>query len=207
MDGNELRLQWRSLAGLDNETTPDSEPPGLRPIRLRKVAERRMLKTFDRHLYRVDATLLTVLGGLVTGKRPWPLYLWGPVGTGKTCAALALCDAVQLAWYDTVGELVDRIMAGRSATDWELLGSPAYDLVVLDEIGERTSDVYRSAVKRVCDIRELHKRSAVYVSNLPPEELNSGMGFEDDRVADRLLCGTVFYLDGPSRRMPEGGTQ
>src|SRR5262249_18706175 len=28
----------------------------------------------------------------VEGREPWPLYLWGPTGTGKTSAALALLD-------------------------------------------------------------------------------------------------------------------
>ena len=80
-------------------------------------ADVRMKKTTPRRLADVDAGLLGTLRGLCAGKLRWPLFLHGTVGTGKTCAALALCDVVRRAAYCTAEDAADWIMNGGS-WDW-----------------------------------------------------------------------------------------
>jgi len=151
-----------------------------------------------RSLSGVNRRLQDTLGQLVSGLAPWPLYLYGPVGSGKTCAALAMCDASQEALYVTVREMADCTMNKSADLLWELVRT--HDLAVLDEIGTRSSDLYYGIVEQFAETRKRHGRLAIYVSNLPPTGLKKAF---DDRIADRLLCGTIFHLDSQSRRMPE----
>ena len=199
---DKLTPQWDKLVASDSGATPTSRPPGLRILHLREIPEVRARKDIHRRLSQITPALRNKLGRLASGLEPWPLYLFGPVGTGKTCAALAMCDASQEALYTTVREMADNTMAGTVAQLWELLRS--YGFAVLDEIGTRSSDLFYGIIKDFADIREHVGRVAIYGSNLTPDELCQTF---DDRIADRLLCGTIFHLDGQSRRMPAGGTQ
>jgi hypothetical protein len=90
------------------------------------------------------------------------------------------------------------------ATDWLVRSEFAWwesvahaELATLDELGCRSAaaDVHYQAVKRFCDLRE--DRPACYASNLRPGELPSHY---DDRIASRVLSGTVFELGGVDRR-------
>lgn len=160
-----------------------------------------------RSLALVDHGLRNVFRELVAGREPWPLYLYGPAGTGKTRAALCLCDAVTKATYVTVEDLCNQVM-GRSwgglnfgdddpALSWE----EKLDLAVLDEIGcrQNVGDLHYNVVREFADDREFHHGSvAVYVSNLSPEQLAQ---VYDARIASRLLCGTWHHLDGQDRRL------
>jgi DNA replication protein DnaC len=145
----------------------------------------------------------------------WPLFLFGPVGTGKSCAALWLLDHAGGVYF-TVPDLTEKLiesMAGRLV--WQ--GEPGHSgtlwpdgfwrrvsnasLVVLDEIGCRNavSDHHYEAVKKMIDIR--HGRPLICISNLNLEAIEK---VYDDRVASRLASGTVFELDGNDRRLIHG---
>ena len=72
---------------------------------------RRQIRIFpkmDRRMKLVDSHLEKVFWSLVNGQAPWPLFLHGPVGAGKTLAALSLCDICRTAAYETVEGLSDR---------------------------------------------------------------------------------------------------
>jgi len=148
---------------------------------------------------RIAAELRMVLGNLVNGRAPWPLYLHGQPGRGKTCAGLALCDWADWAMYCTVRKLCNQIMRKDEAVcPWDWTGCPP--LAVLDEIGarERTGDLDYEAVKLFADWREQKGgRVAVYISNLLPDRIAD---VYDDRIGSRILCGTWFELTGPDRR-------
>jgi Cdc6-like AAA superfamily ATPase len=143
---------------------------------------------------RVKPALLETFARLVLGELPWPLFLHGEVGTGKTRAALYFCDCVVTARYYTAEDIADAIMDG---------GMPdmvRYSLVVLDELAERTksSDLGYQAVKRVLDQRERHNHNvAVIVSNFAPDDLEEAY---DGRIVSRLKAGTVFELKAKDRR-------
>ena len=93
----------------------------------------------------------------------------------------------------TIYEMIDR-----DVDPWRKIQEK--HLVVLDDIGarEKMNEVHYQAVRRFADERETHhNRVAIYTSNIDPDGIADIYG---DRIASRLLCGTVFRLDGPDRR-------
>lgn len=151
-----------------------------------------------RHLDMVSRGLQKCFADLVAGQLPWPLYLHGDIGTGKTRAALALCDQLEFARFWTLEEVIQAKL-GRSSpweTVWGLPGGPR--LVVLDEIGThvKVSDLEYDALKMFADWRE--DTPVIYISNHPSAKMTE---LYDRRVASRLSCGTVHFLEGPDRRL------
>ena len=87
----------------------------------------------ERSLDGVDGGLRALLRLLTAGKKPWPLFLSGPVGVGKTRAAFVVCDLAEFARYWTVGDVLD-LMAAKDPP-WEWPKPPR--LAILDELGTR----------------------------------------------------------------------
>ena len=129
------------------------------------------------------------------GELPWPLLLWGSTGSGKTCAALLMVDAVPSSVYMTLDDLAAVAFDEAAAAIWSL-GRESL-LVAVDELGARQQDFDREyrALKRMADLRE--HRSAVWISNHSPARLRE---IYDDRIYSRLCCGTVVEVTGPDRR-------
>jgi chromosomal replication initiation ATPase DnaA len=139
---------------------------------------------------------------LAAGRARWPLFLFGSVGSGKTSAALALCDVVATAAYFTAEGLRSSTMPESDPLVvrqlWETIETKG--LIVVDEIGARSqiTDFGYQTLKRAVDARDQHAgRAAVYISNLGPGELER---LYDERLASRLFCGTRFELTGKDRR-------
>jgi len=82
----------------------------------------------------VPRVLLKKIDRLVTGNEPWPLFLWGTPGTGKTCASLVMCDIVPGSYYLTAEDAADALINGKEIV-WEVITERR--LVVLDELGSR----------------------------------------------------------------------
>lgn len=144
---------------------------------------------------RINPRLMETFAKLVLGEAPWPLFLHGDIGTGKTRAALYFCDCVSTARYYTAENIADLIMDGRFPSMSE------FALIVLDELAERTksSDLGYQAVKKVLDAREWHNHSvAVIISNFAPDDLEETY---DGRIVSRLKAGTVFHLKAKDRRV------
>ena len=134
----------------------------------------------------------------------------GPVGTGKTCAALCLADYVleRAVYYDLAGWCLrlEHARAGRLETDrgyaisvlgaWHSWETAA--LGIIDELGgrERVSDYQRETLLGLLGKRA--GRPSIYISNLSIKELAD---VYDDRIASRLGGGTVVMFDGPDRRL------
>jgi DNA replication protein DnaC len=145
----------------------------------------------------------------VSGQIPWPLFVHGPPGTGKTCAGLALCDHVRRSHYVTVADLVGRVLdsfSKRAPFDWDSIrpidwrDPPAKrgrTLLVLDELGVRAnvSDTHYDVVQRVLDSWESFP--LVLISNLDITRLAR---IYDDRIASRCEAGTVVEVKGHDRR-------
>ena len=167
--------------------------------------EPRLATYLDRWLTQVNDGLLEKLRQVVQGEEPWPLLLCGPVGTGKTCAALALADCCATASYHTVDDMADAIMDHSKDRDTdpfrdEACGVGTKDLCILDELGARAkcTELEYKAVKRMADVRAMGEHKAViFITNLRPKEIQ---GYYDDRIASRLTAGTVFELTGEDRR-------
>jgi hypothetical protein len=171
--------------------------PGFQAVVLRGQSESRLLPGLLRNMALVPTPLITLFRQLLAGNARWPLYLHGPAGGGKTCAALALCDWVETATYVTTEDLAAAQMSDRGA-DWQAVQTKG--LAVLDELGERerVGDLQHTVVKKFADLREVYAgRVAIYISNLRPSQLPS---LYDDRVCSRILSGTRFELAGEDRR-------
>lgn len=139
---------------------------------------------------------------------PWPLVFTGGVGTGKTCAALCLLDQVKSRQYQTVGSLCEELIAvfdgqreyGQrtdNVTAWWRRWGEA-DCVVLDELAarDRVSDFHYDTVKRAIDRRI--DMPSVFISNLGLDDISK---VYDDRIASRLVAGTLIRFDGDDRRL------
>jgi hypothetical protein len=211
-------------------TTP-SASRGLHPLKTRPEGTSQAARLVARSLAGVDSSLRAVFRRLVAGEAPWPLYLFGRAGTGKTSAALVLLDHCGrpprendipcrdlhdwLYGYAEVRALAGlRIRAdegkfwtagdsGGFTVNWRWLLSAwqSFPLAVLDEIGigATTSDFKLDVLLEVLNARcDDPVRPLVVTGNLAPKELES---VYDDRIASRVLAGTVFQLDGNDRRI------
>lgn len=164
------------------------------------------------------------------GHSPWPLYLWGRPGTGKTSAALVVLDhcgqkekendppsAIRdwMYGYAEVRSLAGIKIRADHGSGFEYFGCSPKDstwqrlldhwsaapATVLDEIGigRETGDFKLDVLIEVLNTRCGDPvRPLIVTGNVQPKQMSSVC---DDRVADRILCGTVFELSGESRRM------
>lgn len=155
------------------------------------------------------------LRALWKGERPWPLYLWGAPGRGKSCAAGILYQFWPLdqraVWWrmsDFIARIREcRMNDGRSIvtingqqyerteeTWWRIIEQQ--QLAVFDDVGLRLpSPADYEIVFMLCDKRG--RKPTVYTSNIPPQKLGS---VYDDRIKSRMLCGTRFEMEGADRR-------
>lgn len=149
--------------------------------------------------------------GLTRGEKPWPLFLHGLAGLGKTCIGLLLLDYAGGLYFSTSTLLEKLIQSQQGRLEWHQGGyggviwpeqfwnqirrSP---LVVLDELGARdkVSDHHFDSIKRLIDERE--SKPLVAISNL---DLGRIGHLYDDRIASRLSSGTVVKLSGEDRRI------
>jgi chromosomal replication initiation ATPase DnaA len=164
----------------------------------------------ERSITGIPSALNKTLADLLDGLLPWPLTLYGDVGTGKTCAALVLCDYTDGDYY-TAEQFSQRYelsrkgalcyyVDGHTATIWpsdfwkQVRACP---LFALDELGtrERVNETLYYTLLTLLDTRTL--RATVLVSNLDLQELEK---VYDYRIVSRLLEGTVVNLQGEDRR-------
>ena len=173
-----------------------------------------------RELAEIDPGLRLLLRDLLNGKAPWPLLLHGPVGVGKTCAALCVLDYAG-GMYVTVAELTDRtrwaqqgrlFTTGETGCQYEQSEGGYWCKVkraavaVLDEIGTRqqVSAHHSCCVQRFTDERS--GMPSILLSNLQPDHLAE---VYDDRIVSRLCAGSVVKLSARDRRLdryPESGS-
>lgn len=142
--------------------------------------------------------MLLALSRLADGLSPWPLFLYGSAGTGKTYAVRALLQYVPLSSY----VMLERFFKEKMTSDYDdwndrISSLSRNNLAVLDEIAMQTKspDLLSAALQEFADARE--NKAAIYVSNYTPEMLAEHFG---DRCASRILRGTVFHLQGDDRR-------
>lgn len=193
-EAGDWQAQWEInlIRGTGIEITPGLSKLALRP------ASPRIKRGVPREMAMVDSRLIDVFRKLASGMLPWPLFLWGPSGSGKTRAALALSDFVEDAAYFVPDGLCAIEKCDDRENRWRGIGEAG--LVVLDELGERSSisDFAYVTTKHLLDLRdERPGREAIYVANTSPGELQR---LYDDRIASRVLCGTIFKLEGKDRR-------
>ncbi len=159
-----------------------------------------------RTMARVDPMLKAVLKGLYLGNAPWPLFLWGPVRKGKTCAILAMIDAIACGVIykreevfarelnaAMAGELTHCDISDTKKTEQQFWKEwTGQKLAVMDELGVRNdvSEPRKAAIGLAVDKRI--ERPTIYISNHPIDGLGRRYG---SRIIERLREGTVFHLE------------
>jgi hypothetical protein len=174
----------------------------------------------------IDPKLREVFRGLVKGELPWPLFLTGKPGRGKTAAVLCLADYVQGALYirfprllksflwssQPSGVAIERQQFNEHAEPGRQLHwkSECYNeyeffrlltrvpLLVIDDVATRSSytDPQFDNFYEVLDDRK--RKPMIIASNLSLDELGDVF---DDRIKSRVARGTIFTLGGPDRRI------
>lgn len=121
------------------------------------------------------------------------LVMTGPTGTGKTHLACAIANHLldKLEASVAFGTLSDHVRGVKAAFQKDsgvsekdaisALIEP--DLLILDELGQRTTDYDQQLMFDVINARYAHMRPMVLMSNLSTDELEQVLG---DRLADRL---------------------
>ncbi len=196
------------LASSASRVATETKKPSSRacPMPLMKEPRRAALPEKHREIAAVDEILKATFRKLVTGNADWPLFLHGPPGTGKTCAALALADFLfpSHSRFTTIGDLVQQVM-DTWKTETKFVWKP-YEpfsksggswLVVLDELGTRANvtDTHYETIQKVIDIRE--GSPLILISN---KDIKGIGEIYDARIASRCESGTVVNLTGRDRR-------
>lgn len=152
-----------------------------------------------------------------SGADPWPLFLHGDVGTGKTRFGLLVHDFFGGYWCD-FSDLLAEFVAMRKGeltecnseivardTDCRVSERSWFDhlgrwrLTIVDDVGRKgdtQAATARDLLARLLDRRE--GSPTLIISNLEPRDLVAAY---DDRVASRLVAGTVVGLVGRDRRL------
>lgn len=170
---------------------------GYRVVACRRKPEVSFARHVPRHPETLPDQLWRFYHGLCDGKLPWPLFIHGPTGAGKTVAGYCFRDITPGCAWCEVGKLIDQLL-GRTYGWWEAAADRS--CFIVDEVGgsDSVASVEYNALKRFLDIRERFRdRVAVYLSNHSPDRIRE---LYDDRTASRLLCGTIYHLNGPDRR-------
>lgn len=158
---------------------------------------------------KVDTKFALILSNMSMGCFPWPLFVHGGAGSGKTCAAMVMIDAFG-GWYTTIEEMTERINKANAGTLMTSSGYPwstteihdswgRANLVVIDELGERgeVTTAHYTTTKKLIDLRERNGiKPALYISNRTVADIARIYG---DPVASRIASGTVVRIDGDRR--------
>lgn len=160
-----------------------------------------------------DATIETLIGRGRAGEQiaEWSfgpegrnLIITGPVGTGKTWAALAAVRGFveagsDVRFWPTV-ELLDELRPGSTETT-TLEAACTCDVLVLDDLGvERPTDWVAERLYAIVNRRWMDNRVTVATTNAATsDELAAHVG---DRMRSRLVGSgaVVVRLTGPDRR-------
>lgn len=149
----------------------------------------------------IPAEFSTAFRACVAGTLPWPMFVHGPAGTGKTYSLIAALDAVGPGCRITTPEewpTLVRLEAGEMA-DFKFFWTAA-PIAAIDDLGARgaVSDAVYGLVKMLLDTRERVHGPLIVTSNLDTSKISAVF---DDRIVSRLAAGTVVEITGTDRRI------
>jgi len=155
----------------------------------------------------IPAEIRAAVRACADGKAPWPLFINGGVGTGKTYAAVMAWKYFG-GWIGTLTDWCSLLTAAKreqlhwtgGARCWEQDLWEHWrnvELVVVDELGLRSpTDAAYDTLAEMLNKRAA--RPAIWISNHDAAGL---LNVYDDRIVSRLEAGTVVKLSGPDRRI------
>lgn len=129
----------------------------------------------------------------------WPVYIYGPVGTGKSGIAAVLYRIASSAIWRRADTFLLDLSTGRGDGKYqqEMAKLESTYVLVLDDLGTRKPS--EGMFHMLFDILERRKaKMTVITSNHSPEELKAV--YEDGRIYSRLLGGTTLVCGGDDRR-------
>lgn len=138
------------------------------------------------------------------------LYLYGPVGTGKThlCSSIAnyVLQAGKSVIYLKTSQLLDLIRQYKfnnyldeQTNEQKLKSLYQVDLLIIDDLGtENSSDFVKEQLLLLLDDRINHHIPFVISTNLTPNEIGT---MYEDRLSDRILgTSQILMFSGESIR-------
>lgn len=155
----------------------------------------------------------TICGAIVENR--WPIYLFGEVGRGKSCAMRCVFDRWRgwKLWYEASSIVSDVIQCRSNGKGFVVRTTPEHSwdeweptilrkiqdatLVCIDDVGLREPSNAAYEVFYAMVNSRLGKPT-IYTGNLNPTQLANTY---DKRIASRLLRSTVIELTGPDRRL------
>lgn len=129
------------------------------------------------------------------------LIITGPVGTGKSHAAVAVLRELARAGRGvTFAPLCEMLDSLRPGGPDHAMQSLRYGVLVIDDIGtEKPSEWTTERIFGVLNRRWLDETTTIVTTNLSVDDLESALG---ERTFSRLGHGaTVLVLRGPDRRL------
>ena len=154
----------------------------------------------------IDPQLVATLEALASGAALWPLLIFGRAGCGKSSFALWATDQLWPCYFSAQELALEQARiqgAARIGREYENDPWPKVSrspFAALDEIGSSGQSMREfeyTAVMTFYEERLRHNRAGLYCSNHRPEQLRE---FFDERVYDRLTCGTGLNMEGGSKR-------
>lgn len=130
------------------------------------------------------------------------LFIWGPVGTGKTRLACALVQELHRpARFEVVDSLLRALVHDDGGELWhELVAMP---VLILDDVGVTDSDWSRRALTNLYTERLNASRRTVFTSNHSLKSLVEA--WDDARFGSRVAgAADVLFLTGPDMRRSRG---
>jgi len=134
----------------------------------------------------------------VTSPR-FPVYVYGPVGTGKSGIAAVLYRIATSAIWRRADSLLLDLSMGRNDGKYaqEMSKIESTNVLVMDDLGLRRPS--EGMFHMLFDILERRKaKMTIITSNHSPEQLRDV--FEDGRIYSRLMAGTPLMCEGKDRR-------
>lgn len=134
------------------------------------------------------------------------IYLWGPVGYGKTYAAYAIHKKLEEmtvhSTFYTAPEMFDLIRDDYQHKDSFFLDRVLANrgVLIIDDLGaEKSSEFVSEAVYKIINKRYEEMLPTIITSNLDLGELAERVG---DRISSRIAeMNDVIKLDGADRRL------